>query len=126
MRNPAIKRVSAFLTVCALSIGVNVSALAQENKSNQPLQSNELQKIKTNYEDCVFTKGKALLRHASFREAVDFAPLACRKQLLQSKKYLLDSAFKVDVIDELVSSIEEGVRIDLVNLLIEEIEKEEK
>lgn len=99
---------------------------AQDSSSKKPLQSDQLQKIKTTYENCVFSKGKSLLKYASFREAVDFAPLACRKQLLQSKKYLLDSAFKVDVIDELVSSIEEGVRIDLVNMLITEIEKDEK
>jgi hypothetical protein len=94
---------------------------AQENQSSQPLQSDALQKIKSNYENCVFEKGKLILRHSNFRDAIDFAPLACRKQLLQSKKYLLDSAFKVDVIDELVSSIEEGVRIDLVNKLIDEM-----
>jgi len=99
---------------------------AQESSSSKPLQSDELQKIKTKYENCVFSKGKTLLRHASFKDAVDYAPLACRKQLLQSKKYLLDSAFKVDVINELVNSIEEGVRIDLVNMLISEIEKDGK
>ncbi|MGB3724940.1 MAG: hypothetical protein WA981_04175 [Glaciecola sp.] len=115
------------LILCfVLAVFASASAHAQDSSSKKPLQSDQLQKIKTNYENCVFSKGKSLLKYASFREAVDFAPLACRKQLLQSKKYLLDSAFKVDVIDELVSSIEEGVRIDLVNMLITEIEKDEK
>lgn len=112
--------------VIAALLGSSALTFAQESSSSKPLQSDELQKIKINYENCVFEKGKILLAHASFKDAVDFAPLACRKQLLQSKKYLLDSAFKVDVINELVNSIEEGVRIDLVNMLIQEIEKDGK
>lgn len=111
---------------CVMSFNMMLlgHAKAQESKNSQPLQSDQLQKIKTTYENCVFNKGKIILRHSGFRDAIDFAPMACRKQLLQSKKYLLDSAFKVDVIDELVNSIEEGVRIDLVNTLIQEMEKD--
>jgi hypothetical protein len=43
--------------------------------------------------------------------------------LLQTKKYLLASAFKLEVIDQLVSSIEEGINIDLANLLIDELKR---
>lgn len=114
-----LKAVTLFAAATVLSAALH----AQESPSSQPLQSDALQKIKNNYENCVFEKGKLILMHSNFRDAIDFAPLACRKQLLQSKKYLLDSAFKVDVIDELVSSIEEGVRIDLVNKLIEEMKQ---
>jgi hypothetical protein len=117
-----MKGKKAALLCAALSVFC-ISLNAQEGKSSQPLQSDALQKIKNNYENCVFEKGKLILKHSNFRDAIDFAPLACRKQLLQSKKYLLDSAFKVDVIDELVSSIEEGVRIDLVNKLIDEMKQ---
>lgn len=99
---------------------------AQDSNSSKPLHSDELQKIKLNYEQCVFSKGKLIMHHSSFKDAIEYAPMACRKQLLQSKKYLLDSAFKVDVINELVNSIEEGVRIDLVNMLIQELQKDEK
>ncbi len=95
---------------------------AQEAASSKPLQSEALQKIKSDYEQCVFQRGKKILTHATFAEAVEYAPLACRKLLLQSKKYLLNSAFKVEVTNELVNSIEEGVKIDLVNVLITELE----
>ncbi len=114
-----------FSIMMTVSSVFSLSVEAQES-SSKPLQSDQLQKIKSNYEQCVFMKGRVILENASFRDAVEFAPMACRRQLLQSKKYLLDSAFKVDVIDELVSSIEEGVRIDLVNMLITEIDKKDK
>lgn len=111
--------------VCVLTL-LSVQVMAQDATSSKPLQSEALQKIKADYEQCVFEKGKKLLAHATFTEAVEYAPLACRKLLLQSKKYLLNSAFKVEVTNELVSSIEEGVKIDLVNVLITELESKRR
>ncbi len=103
---------------------VSVSCLANtENKSSQPLNSKELVEIKKNYQQCVIQNGRLLLKKSTFRDAMEFAPLACRKDLLQAKKYLLDSAFKIEVIDQLVSSIEEGVKIDLANDLIAQLPK---
>lgn len=96
-------------------------ALGQDNGPGQPLQSKELIEIKKRYEQCVFTKGKEILKVSNLRDAIEYAPLACRRDLMQTKKFLLDSAFKVEVIDQLVSSIEEGVKIDLVNLLIKDL-----
>lgn len=110
----------------SLFMVITQPVLAQDNKSSNSLQSDELQEIKSNYEKCVFDKGRIIMLHSSFKDAIEYAPMACRKQLLKSKKYLLDSAFKVDVINELVSSIEEGVRIDLVNMLIQEMQKDTK
>lgn len=113
----SIKTVILFLS---LTLGLFVNA--QEATNSKPLQSEALQKIKATYEECVFKKGKQILNHGTFTEAVEYAPLACRKLLLQSKKYLLNSAFKVEVTNELVESIEEGVQIDLVNVLIDVME----
>ncbi len=113
----SIKRV-VFVLLLPFSLCIN----AQEATNSKPLQSEALQRIKATYEECVFDKGKKILVHASLTEAVEYAPLACRKLLLQSKKYLLNSAFKVEVTNELVESIEEGVQIDLVNVLIDEMD----
>lgn len=101
-------------------------ATANANESGQPLQSDELQQIKQTYERCVRQKGRLVIRHASLDESMRYAPLACRRELLAAKKFLLDSAFKVEVIDQLVASIEEGVRIDLANDLIAYLAKQEE
>ncbi|MEP7705043.1 hypothetical protein [Paraglaciecola sp. 25GB23A] len=96
------------------------------NQTAQTLNSVELQQIKKKYESCVFDNGQIILAHSSFRDAMEYAPMACRKELLQAKKYLLDSAFKLDVIDQLVSSIEEGVRIDLAGRLVAQLKTKQK
>lgn len=102
---------------------ISLSTLANsDSKSSQPLNSKELVQIKKTFEDCVIKNGRLLLKKTTFRDAMEFAPLACRKDLLQAKKFLLNSAFKIDVIDQLVSSIEEGVTIDLANDLIKQLE----
>ncbi|MFT4807439.1 MAG: hypothetical protein ACI9LX_000758 [Paraglaciecola sp.] len=102
----------------------NTSTLfANESNNIQKLQGQVLTDIKKRYEECVFKRGKELIQISSLRDALEYAPLACRRNLLQTKKYLLDSAFKLEVIDQLVSSIEEGIKIDLANLLIDELKR---
>lgn len=106
--------------LCLLLFSVSTWA-DNQSQSAQPLNSDELQQIKKKYESCVFDNGALILKHSNLRDAIEFAPLACRKELLKAKKYLLDSAFKIDVIDQLVSSIEEGVKIDLAGQLVEQL-----
>ena len=118
-----LKFVLLLIALFAMQIS---TVYSRDSSSSQPLQSDELQSIKAKYEECVFSKGIIILQHESFKDAIEYAPMACRKLLLQSKKYLLASAFNVEVINELVNSIEEGVRIDLVNLLIQELQKDGK
>jgi hypothetical protein len=98
----------------------------QISQSGDPLSSSVLRGIKMKYEACVFQRGSALLTHTSFRDAMEYAPMACRKELLMAKKFLLDSAFRLDAIDQLVSSIEEGVKIDLAGRLIKQLEMSKK
>lgn len=109
------------LLICAGGVWAD-----NQNPTSQPLNSQELQQIKKKYEACVFENGKVMLATTTFRDAMDYAPLACRKELLQAKKYLLDSAFKIDVIDQLVNSIEEGVRIDLASQLVAQLKANNK
>jgi hypothetical protein len=97
------------------------SAANQSGNSSGALNSTELVKIKKDYEQCVFKKGKLILKKSNLRDAMDFAPLACKKDLLQAKKYFLDRSINIEVIEQLVDSIEEGIRIDLANELIDNI-----
>ncbi|WP_339723244.1 hypothetical protein [uncultured Paraglaciecola sp.] len=94
------------------------SAANQNANPSGSLNSAELVKIKKNYEKCVFEKGKLILKKSNLRDAMDFAPLACKKDLLQAKKYFLDRSISIEVLDQLVDSIEEGIKIDLANELI--------
>lgn len=101
-----------------LSLAVFSSTANQGTTSSGSLNSAELDKIKKHYEQCVFAKGQLILKMSNFRDAMDFAPLACKKDLLQAKKYFLDRSIKIEVIDQLVDSIEEGIKIDLANKLL--------
>ena len=94
------------------------SAANQGSNLSETLNSAELVKIKKNYEQCVFEKGKLILKKSNLRDAMDFAPLACKKDLLQAKKYFLDRSINIEVIEQLVDSIEEGIKINLANELI--------
>jgi|TARA_B110000240_G_scaffold87755_1_gene99822 hypothetical protein len=109
------------ILILMLVMGNASQTFANENANPQQLQGKEFSAIKKRYEECIFKRGKELIQISSLRDAMDYAPLACRRNLLQTKKYLLASAFKLDIIDQLVSSIEEGVKIDLANLLIDEL-----
>jgi hypothetical protein len=67
----------------------------------------------------VLEKGVELMAVTDFDTAMRYGPLVCRRGLLQIKRYMLDSAFKVEVMDSLIASIAEGVEIDLANRLLE-------
>jgi hypothetical protein len=83
------------------------------------LESEDFNRMKAEYKTCVLNKGDQLLKTTSFEVAVEYAPLACRRGLLQLKRYMLGSAFKVEVVDGLLASVAEGVEIDLVNFLLD-------
>ncbi|MDP5031401.1 MAG: hypothetical protein NWQ54_20010 [Paraglaciecola sp.] len=117
-----MKKLSALLLLC-----FSAKLCAEgANQTSQSLNSEELQQIKKKYENCVFENGRIILNTSNLRDAMEYAPMACRKELLQAKKYLLESAFKLDVIDQLVSSIEEGVKIDLAGRLIIQLKADYK
>ena len=80
--------------------------------------------MKSAYRACVLQKGSELMSVTSFESAMIYAPLVCRRGLLQIKRFMLGSAFKVEVADGLLSSVAEGVEIDLANALLQEKLKE--
>ena len=84
------------------------------------LRSEEFVRLKGLYQDCVLAKGSRMMTAFGFETAVEYAPVACKRDLLKMKRMMLDSAFKRDVIDGLMASIAQGVEIDLVNALLQE------
>ena len=90
------------------------------------MESDEFNRMKMVYRLCVLERGSQLMGVTSFETAMEYAPLVCRRGLLQIKRFMLGSAFKVEVTEGLLSSIAEGVEIDLVNALLDEKLKEGK
>ena len=100
---------------------VGLKAFSQVSDQPRPLlESEEFAKAKDAYRECVLEKGVQLMAVTDFDTAMRYGPLVCRRGLLQIKRYMLDSAFKVDVMNGLIASIAEGVEIDLANHLLEE------
>ena len=77
-------------------------------------------KMKLKYEKCVLKKGAQFAKVSTPTEAIKFAPIACKREILEIKQFFLKSAFKKTVITALIESIKEGVEIDLVNTVYRE------
>jgi hypothetical protein len=77
-------------------------------------------KMKLKYEQCVLKKGAQFAKVSTPTEAIKFAPIACKREILEIKQFFLQSAFKKTVITALIDSIKEGVEIDLVNVVYKE------
>ncbi|NQZ23106.1 MAG: hypothetical protein HRT53_13755 [Colwellia sp.] len=77
-------------------------------------------KMKLKYEQCVLSKGEQFAKVSTPSEAIKFAPIACKREILKIKQFFLNSAFKKTVITALIDSIKEGVEIDLVNIVYKE------
>jgi len=80
----------------------------------------EYNKIKKTYERCVIQKGIEFVKVSSPTEAIQYAPIACKRELLSIKQFFLSSAFKNEIINALVESVKEGAEIDLVNAVYRE------
>ena len=111
--------------VAWLILGFSVQTHAVELGSSALLDSPEFDRMKQRYQRCVLVKGSQLLGVTPFAQAVELAPVACHRDLLKIKQFMLSSAFKADVMEDLLGAIAEGVRIDLVNSLLDEKLREE-
>lgn len=98
--------------------------LANEYSAIKASESKELQTLRGKYRDCVVEKGTLYLKVNSIDSAIAHAPIACKRELLGVRQFLLSGAFKVEVVDQLTESVREGVEIDLVNHLYEEVLKQ--
>jgi hypothetical protein len=98
------------------------SAGLAESLDLQPtslLESKDFNQMKKEYNACVMTRGLQLLDTTDYDNAMKYAPMICRRGLLRVKRLMLESAFKVDVANDLVDSVAEGVQIDLATTLLE-------
>lgn len=114
---------NSFKLALLSSILFSGMALAQSDNSIPPSQkltdSNQYIKLKSKYESCVFAKGLKFAKATDIQLAITYAPKACERDLLQIKKFYLNGPYKIEVINELVESVKQGVEIDLVNNLFE-------
>lgn len=83
--------------------------------SQQLTDSSAFNQHKEKYTKCVLEKAEAFSQVSDLDTAFKYAPIACRRDLLQIKKMLIGGPYKIEVIDQLVESVQEGVEIDMVN-----------
>ncbi|WP_016957314.1 hypothetical protein [Catenovulum agarivorans] len=83
--------------------------------SQQLTDSSLFLQHKEKYTKCVLEKAEAFSQVTELDTAFKYAPIACRRDLLQIKKMLIGGPYKIEVIDQLVESVQEGVEIDMVN-----------
>lgn len=80
----------------------------------QATESQEYEKLKAAYRICVIEKGRRYATVSEVDSAIKYAPIACKRELLFIKQFLLAGAFQIEVINQLIRSVEDGVNIDLV------------
>lgn len=110
------KKSWALLTAMVLSLVLALPVFANEYSGIKKVsESKELQRMRDAYRECVINKATLYLKVNSIDSVISHAPIACKRELLSVRQFLLSGAFKVEVVNELVSSVNEGVEIDLVN-----------
>ena len=114
-------------TLLCLTVQVGAQSLTNELSAVRlATESAEYDELKAVYRECVISKGKDFAKVSSVDSAIRYAPIACKREFLSIRQFLLSGAFRVDVIDELMDSVREGVEIDLVNTVYEEALKRTK
>ena len=107
--------------LCVSSASTSANELSAIKKVSE---SKELGTLRDNYRACVVAKAKLYLKVNSIDSTIAHAPIACKRELLSIRQFLLSGAFKVDVVDQLMDSVREGVEIDLVNSVYDEVLKQ--
>jgi len=90
------------------------------NELNNLTKTPEFEKMKATYEQCVLKKGVKFVKVSTPAEAINYAPTACKRELLVIKRFFLSGAFKAEILNALLESIKEGVEIDLINAVYDE------
>jgi len=90
------------------------------NELNNLTKTPEFEKMKATYEQCVLKKGVKFVKVSTPAEAINYAPIACKRELLVIKRFFLNGAFKTEILNALLESIKEGVEIDLINAVYDE------
>lgn len=109
-----------FIAALLLLLFSSLLLAGEFSQANNLTKTPEFKKMKRLYERCVLAKGVQYAKVSTPAEAIKFAPIACKRELLAIKKFFLNSAFKKEVINALVGSVKEGVEIDLINAVYNE------
>lgn len=107
-----------------LLIGSSTATANELSGIKKVSESKELGSLRDNYRACVVAKAKLYLKVNSIDSTIAHAPIACKRELLSIRQFLLSGAFKVDVVNQLIDSVREGVEIDLVNSVYDEVLKQ--
>ena len=120
-------KLSKLLLLCsAVTVfsGLNMAVANEYSAIKKVSESNELEGLRDKYRECVLAKGTLYLKVNDVNSAIAHAPIACKRELLSVRQFLLSGAFKVEVVDQLMDSVREGVEIDLVNHVYAEVLKQ--
>ena len=106
----------AIIFISTLFLHTTVYAVGQAGSldSEGPL----IQNLKKTYRDCVLDKGVLILNIADFETAVQYAPVACKREFLRLEQDFISNTLMPDASRELLRAYEVGIEIDLVNHLI--------
>lgn len=106
----------------AITLLLQNVALANEYSAIKKVsESKELETLRDKYRECVVNKASLYLKVNDINSTITHAPIACKRELLSIRQFLLSGAFKVEVVDQLMESVREGVEIDLVNHVYGEV-----
>ncbi|GGF79557.1 hypothetical protein GCM10011338_34880 [Alteromonas lipolytica] len=94
---------------------INVASANEFSAIKKVSESKELETLRDSYRACVVKKASLYLKVNDIDSTIAHAPLACKRELLSIRQFLLSGAFKVEVVDQLMESVREGIEIDLVN-----------
>jgi len=108
------------ITICCLSLSIfsNVALSQQEVDRELYPDRTELEELKGKYRSCVMEKGAQLVKVADFDAAVKYAPKACKRHFLEIRRFFFGNPFQLEISNELLASVNEGIEIDLINYLI--------
>lgn len=94
--------------------------------AHQFTDTSEFQKIKERYSKCTLETALNYSKVTDLDTAFKYAPIACKRDLLQIKKMLIGGPYQMDIINQLVDSVKEGIEIDMVNYVFKEKLKNHK
>lgn len=96
---------------------------AQSSESLYP-DNQELNNLKNRYRRCVLGKAEKIYTISDFATAMEYAPIACKRDFLSIRMfYLRRGAFDAEISADLLNSVKAGIEIDAVNHLISFAEK---
>lgn len=119
--------IKAFLPLVLLASALLLGPPATANELSavrKATESDEYERLKGRYRECVLEKARQYRKVTSIESAIEHAPIACHREFLGIRQFLLSGAFKVEVIDQLMDSVAQGVQIDLINAVYDEALRE--